>query len=566
MQHHHIDEFSVTDVRHTLNEMLRVISARRWYLVFPFCLVTALAFLCSLWMPRQYTTTTVIKREHDPVFANLMGKNWTGPYQNIHDRMPTQIKEKELIEEVLASYAFPGELMQTGVTVPGAIHGQSERGLVNRIVSGLSVSTIESTEHRDIVKISLKMNEPTNMVGILRRVRDAYMKRARQQTVEILENAAQFLQSESDRCKEELELLNERLVEYELKYPGISPNSVDPATAEKGALLVERVDSEKKLDDLAFRREHLETEFARLVGMEDEDADSTMLEEANPRYSELLEEIQQLEEKIAEGKAMRSMTEAHPEIQRIRALLAVRQEALARTPATLTVSARVAGARAVNFEAVDQLRRKLVENESNSTAIKSRLQDIQLRLRALNDHRALVIGHRQDYAKLKNEADRLSRELATWQKNIAPVQQVMNLEDKDRSIHFTTVQEATPVLKPSSPDSRLVMMFCLGIGLASAVLSVLLVELVDRSYRSAKQLTTSLGIPVIESIDEIITKVIYRRRLIRNLVVMPTLAVVMVTAMVLAGAMAYWNLENPAKLESMKMSPKRVYELVIGWS
>ncbi|MCG8405635.1 MAG: hypothetical protein MI923_10600 [Phycisphaerales bacterium] len=563
--HHHIDEFSVTDIRHTLNEVWRVICARRWFLVLPFCIMTAIACLCSLWIPRQYTTSTIIKREHDPVFANLMGKSWTQPYRDIRERMPSEIKNEKFIEGVLESEGIPDQ--RDSVNTTFFAMEQSRGSLVKKMMAGLSVKTVESTETRDIVRIDLTMDDSKNLPHLLRIVRDAYMQSTRKQTVEILVSVSRFLQSESDRCRRELEQLNNRLVEYELKYPGVNPNAADPASAEKSALMIERLDLEKKLDDLVLKENRLQVELAALVpDPKDENADSMMLEEPNPRYGEIIAEIERLEMKIAESKTMRSMTDAHPEIQRTRALLAMRRETLEKTPATLTVSARVVGKRAVNFTAADQIRKRLSDIEISKATLDNRLRDIQLRVAALSSRRAAAIEHRQEYVRLRHDADRLGRELATWQQNIVPIQQVLNLEDKNRSIHFATVQGVASVVKPSSPDSKLVMLFCLGIGFAAAVLSVLLVELIDRSYRSVKQLTSSLGIPVIESIDEIMTKVVYRRRLIRNLVVMPTLAMVTVTAMVVAGTMAYMSLENPEKLESLKLSPHHLYEFVLGWS
>ncbi|MFQ5411403.1 MAG: hypothetical protein ACE5EC_03875, partial [Phycisphaerae bacterium] len=87
MQNHQIDELSVTDIRHTLHEMWRVINERRWYFVFPMCTVSTIAFLCALMIPRVYRASTVIKREHDPVFETVGDKQWTKPYQEIRARI-----------------------------------------------------------------------------------------------------------------------------------------------------------------------------------------------------------------------------------------------------------------------------------------------------------------------------------------------------------------------------------------------------------------------------------------------------------------------------------------------
>ncbi len=110
------------------------------------------------------------------------------------------------------------------------------------------------------------------------------------------------------------------------------------------------------------------------------------------------------------------------------------------------------------------------------------------------------------------------------------------------------------------------MMICLGIGLGAAVLSALLAELIDRSYRTVTQLSTSLGVPVIESIDEIVTAAVRRRRLLRRIVVMPALAGILVAATLLAGTMAYMSLKHPADFERATSSPRQFLQLAGGQS
>jgi hypothetical protein len=95
---------------------------------------------------------------------------------------------------------------------------------------------------------------------------------------------------------------------------------------------------------------------------------------------------------------------------------------------------------------------------------------------------------------------------------------------------------------------------------------VLIAELLDRSYRTVKQLRTSLGIPVIEGIDEIVTRVLRRRRLVHRFLLMPTMAMLAVGAMFLAGALAYLSVESPGDYEMLKSSPQRVLRLFIGRS
>ncbi len=559
MQHYQTDEFSVTDIRHTLNEAWRVICTRRWFLVFPFCIATTLACAGSLLIPREYELRTVIKREHDPIFAKMMGQAWTEPYDDIRRRIKSEILDAAFIESVLESAATSGRQARFDDGTPTPAQRRARQAVVGEVLAGLSVETTEASPHRDIVEIRLTTQHPASRADLLRRIRDSYVQQARTRTAAILAKVEQFLTNESQRCREELEGVRRQLVEYELKHPGIDPASPDPSTAELTALTIEKVDLERRLDNAELDHKRWETELAMLIGQEQTPGrpqENAMLEEPNPRYAQYLEEIDELEQKIAEGISARMMTESHPEIQRNRALLADRRAALEQMPRTLRVSAKVAGSRAAHLESAEQLKRKLADNTAGTTVIQRRLADIENRMGRIGRQRTEAMQHREAYLKVRSDAEQLAAELRNWQNSITPIEQVLHLEDKNHSIHFVTVEDVAADSAPVSPDPRLVLLICLGLGGAAALLSVLLVELLDRSYRSAKQLAASLGVPVIESIDEIITRAMHRRRLFRRLVIMPILAGISLTAVVSASAVAYTRLKTPADSDSPVVQAK----------
>ncbi len=567
MQHHQIDEFSVTDVRHTINEVWRVISARRWFLVFPFLAVSAAACVASLLYPRAYTASTTLKREHDPVFAHVIGAKLLKPYEDIRKQAGTDINNPDFLESVLAEHDLPANLgrFEDGSLTPAGEAARKE--LTAELSEGLVVSTTEASKHRDVVQIDLTLDDPIAAAMYLRLIRDAYIPRAREQTVGVLEDVEAFLAMEAQRCQDELGTLSKRLVEYELKYPGIDPNRPDPANAEQTALVIERVGVERRRDTLAIEIEQLRTQLATLTGPADEpDGGNALafLDEPNPRYAELVAEIEQLQEKITDGRTTRSMTEAHPDIKRSRSLLAARQAELTQTPPTL----RIPGDRVLDnpkrLASIRKLEAELSQSMVSLEGISARLRTIDARTQELRQCRALAIEHREDYTKLQSESKTLTEEAGNWQQSITPIRNVLHLEGSDRSIHFATVRDVPSIVQASSPDASLVMLICLGLGLAAAMISVLMAELIDRSYRTVKQLSASLGLPVIESIDEILTQAAHRRRVLRRLVVLPTLAIAMVAALALAGSTAYFSLERPHDTRATVASPAATCEMIAG--
>lgn len=552
--HQHIDEFSVTDVRHTLHEIRRILVARRWYFLFPFCIVSTMACIFSLYAPRQFSASTVIKREHDPVFASLKTKSWIQPYEEIRKRMAADIAEPNFIAGVLEKANLPvGAARHSDVNVTETA-GTIRAALAAQIASGLSVKTLESSEHRDIVRISLTMSDPSRIPDILRLLRESYMEYARKKTASVLENVRSFLETEAAKCSAEIAVLSARLTDLELKYPGINPDNTDTNSAERTALVIERVDMRRRLDEATVRKNQIQINLREITRVKnsDEHAPPQMSEQPNPRYAELLSEIKGLEEKIIICRTRRGMTDAHPEVRATRSLLEERGNELAATPRTTLSPDRAAANLADELNAVDGLNRQLKETNAKIASANGRMQIIEGRLNEIEAQRILAAEHRGEFMTMFDKLKRLEADFSDWRKDIAPIDNVLYLEGQGRSIHFATVQEPSSAIKPVTPDSSLVLLICFGIGAAAAVVSVIIVELCDRSYRTVKQLSTSLGVPVIESIDEIITATAHRRRMLRGLVVMPVLGIVLIAAVSIAGTMAYYSLENPERYSALK--------------
>lgn len=566
MQHHghnhHIDEFSVSDIRHTLHEIWRVVRDRRWLFILPACLVSTIAFLCSLVVPRLYDGGAIVKSEHDPVFSIVNASVWSQPFAEIGKRMESEIKDPALIEAALAECGRLDTLERfpDGSLTPNAMRERDH--LIASVASGLSTKTISESDNERIVQITMRHADRELIPDVVRAIRSRYIPRATEMAVHVLEDVQAFLRSEADKSRDRIAQLNQQLIEYELKYPGIDPDRPDHMEAEQTKLVIEKVDTERELQDLQLYEADLRTTLAMLS---DTEASPTAApsDVPNPRRAELLDEIQRLREEIRQGLTQKEMTNNHPLIVRAREQLESRQKEYDETPPMIS-DAYSAQSETTRQGALEETHRQYAKLDARIKSKGTRLTAIVARLGEIDLIRSRAMEHRQGYHKTKAELVRLKEDLKQWQEQIAPVSQVLYLDNKDRSVRFAAIQDAWVTPTPVTPKTSLVMLICLGIGAAVGVLAVLIAELVDHSYRTAKQLTTSLGLPVIESIDEILTAATTRRRMIRKVLIMPITATLVISAATSSGLLAYMSLQNPARYGNVADSARQTINQILG--
>jgi len=568
--HHHLDEFSVSDLRHTVLETLRVLADRRWWFIVPFCIVATAAFIASHAVPRRYSTQTQFERRNDPVLAGLLGQRWTQPYEEQRGRINADLKDRAGIIEVLASLDLPRGLKRfpDGGLTPESVKARER--LADEIAEGLTAKFIESSPNRDLVEVTLTLGDQTNLPVILGAIRDRYVETVRLKTVSVLTGALDFFQSEADRSTGALRELERKLAETEQKYPGINPDAFDPIEAERNRLFAERAEHRRRINELTLEREQDGRTLARLIEKPELVAGAQPGEAAimvvNPRFAELSAEIKSLDREIEECLAAKQMTDMHPRVVGLRAKWRARTEELHATAPRIAAADRMVTSTLDLTVEENRIRTHMSDLDAKIATRETDIAAIERHMLELQTRREQAVDHRQAYLDVRAKATDAKAELHAWQQQLVPIRHILTVENNNRGIHFITRKEAAASTRPSYPASLMVISICLISGAVAGVISMLLCELIDRSFRTTRQITTTLGVPLIESIDEIVTAAVRRQRLIRRLLVVPVTTFVMVFALAIAGTMAYLSIESPADFDKLTRAPARTVRSLLGQS
>jgi hypothetical protein len=116
-----------------------------------------------------------------------------------------------------------------------------------------------------------------------------------------------------------------------------------------------------------------------------------------------------------------------------------------------------------------------------------------------------------------------------------------NLERRQIGEQFRVVDPARVPERPVSPNRPLILVGGLALGLALGVGLVVLIELLDRTFRTQADVMQALQLPVLALVPAVQTAAVARRARIRRRMLS---AVVVVLLVVVAGGAIYWTLRS----------------------
>ena len=303
--------------------------------------------------------------------------------------------------------------------------------------------------------------------------------------------------------------------------------------------------------------------------------------EVTQELGRLLDQQQQYQRSLDEGRTLNHMTEKHPRMEalkkqikdlddriakartRLTDVQSRRSDYISRVKESLPDTAR--GSELVQSSPDPLLRRafemqmaQMVMEETAAqlevnltTSELGRLKDHQDKLRKVLDG---YVPKRQEYVEIVKKVTDQQAEVNRWQARLTGVNMDLAAEAAKRRTHLSQVELAQEQFRPSSPKLLYVIAFALVGGLAFGGGLVFLVNTVDRSVSTTEDAVDCFGLPILGIIGEIVTsKQKTRRKMIR--VVLRAVAVLAVAAIGLAAMNITLWLNDRSGFEEWKKAP-----------
>lgn len=537
------DDSGSNDLQEMVGKLLSILRYRRWLFAMPLLTGIMGVLLVSLFIPRQYVLRTLFERRDDPVLIKLVANS---PFS-------FEMQRQALRYNIAGSAALSNAIDQAGMNPaavsPGRVEA-SKQALINHLSTAVQVSVVNSTPNYDLIELRYTGDKPEAAEKLLPILRDNYIQKTQSAIRNVQDQAQQFFSQEVEKRRTQAARMQAELSQVLMDQPEVDPDRPE--------WLSERLLAENlALEQLSRQKHELVTEIkARqdyLGQLDEQQAQGKLPSQAvfstkvveNPQRASLAAQIAQITTEIADAKTLRHMKDTHPYIESLNKKLAQLHIEFER--AGQQIAGGVVSGSSEQASPWDSERKRIGMEmktfEGKLEQIERDLASHQTAKSQLEGQKSTVFERQQTHALRRQELENLKADLNVWQSKLEEINRAMAAENVDRGVRFTTIEESRRPSTPANPKLTGQLMISVAVGLAIAALAVFLRELLDRSFRNPARVRQLLGIPVLETVEEIVVRPSPRLWLTRY--VLPATAAVQTCAILVLGWLLYLSLERP---------------------
>ncbi len=556
------DESAVSDLQHTVAKVLAVLGYRRWLLIIALLGGLLFSLAVGLMLPRRYYATALFERRDDVVITKLVTGKSPYSFETLRQSLSVDLKGYNAVAAAVEQLGMTRDYPRDANGRPTPEARAAKQALISRLVGDIGVSVKQKGEFLDLIEVTYLGEQPEIGVKMINRLKDNYMVATRARVAEILHSAHDFFGTEADKYKNEVVAMEADLIRTAVEHPGVSPT--DPDLIDQ-RLMGQNLALQALERDRAGVQSNIKAREEYLRELKDQ-PDGTLPpagrsepflpnSTANPKRASLIQEMEKARGAIADAKAIRQMTDYHPEVvslhRKLERLQAEFDNQPERIPSAIPVVPNAGNRIEVNPWETE---RKRVEMELKS--LRDNLAENNRRTRQhqserghLEKEKELLFERRQDYLIRQQDLQAAKGDLTAWKMHVDTIGRILTAEAQDRGIQFSSVEEARHPGKPCSPTLRGIFLLSSGIAIALGALVVFLREVLDRSFRDPARVKQVLGIPVLETIGEIHAGA--PSRWFNGARLLQAIASVEVMLVLGMGLLIYLSLEKPALYEAI---------------
>jgi uncharacterized protein involved in exopolysaccharide biosynthesis len=556
----------------SLPEIVRIAAWRRWYFIIAFGVGTALTLASSLYWPRKYTARCIIERYDDLTLSTSVSANSPFGFLDYRQALPVELQgfeaAKRAIEQIDLTKGLPRDSRN-------ALTDESQRRLqqlAEAVAKEIDLAFLQKSDRLDLIEISFTWSDPGIAQRLLAKLKDNYIEGTLALIRERMQKAESFFEQEEKRYADDLRKAEKTLDDIKVEVggnpssPGFLEGERSKLEAERAMLLQKKRENDRTLNNSKKSLSDINGMLAGGTTQPTASAPATEPNDAVALVAQLEKEVRDLNDAIDNNATFRKMRPEHPDQQALVKKRDRKKEQLAKMKQEVTLTLTSAPVLGPSFDRQALLlERQRLENyigllqELNDDTVGD-INNVERLIEVCEKKKPALVEAQQKWRIGEEVYKQAFTEHKRWQDLRGQVKRFLSAEVSNRGIQLTTKEEPQPVLKASSPTFAWVIIVALVVGAGAGVGAVVLSEFFDRSYRTATQVAKSLALPILESIDEVVTPQTKWRRFMQRAVVMPSVTVVLILLVACTASMAYLSLELPQFYQAVRASPRSALE------
>lgn len=501
----------------------------RWRLVMPVFLVTVLVLIGSLFLPRRYKAEAIFESHTRFVLEQMIAEGAPRSVEMSQRTLAEELAGETAIDQLLAR-AQPelARIMRKrfGFYDRNAFQGQLRHKVI--------VTPIVATKSMERTSVSYVADDPAVGRLVVNTLVANHIDRTLKHMEERLGQSASFFEGEVARARAQIEDLETQRLSYEIRHAELLPenaasheSSIINLEAERSMLMQRRDSARRRVRELRARL-HTTPEKQSL--------DVTA---PNPEIARRRDRKRELERQLGMFLGQFGMTERHPDLLNLRLRIDGLEAEIQSLDKVVVTEKHVS-----DNPKHRELDLMLATAVADGEAFENQVHLLQQRITHMRSTSGRLFPVRSEYRRIKRDIDQLQRQLAFWEDNLRRIRLTQTAEAGERGMQLEFVKPCEALHRPVSPDLGQVLLAAITLGLLTGGVSVLSAYRSDESFVNGDQLAESMGLPLIGSVSEIISRKQRRMRRLRAMLLYPAGGAVMAGILLVLVSFLYVSLQG----------------------
>jgi len=483
------------------DQILEIIIRRRWFILIPFCITLTLGLFHTLTAGKTYEATTLILVQPQRVPTNYVRSVVTSTINERISTISQQILSRSNLEKIIDQFGL----------------FQDSKGIyledkVNILRKQVQVKIERTRADAEAFSIVFQGDEPQTVMRVANTLASFFMDENLKVREAQAVGTSEFLDSELEKTRKNLEEREKQLADYRSQYMGGLPDEVESNLRTLDRLQLQMTAKNESLRQARNALAMLESQITQsreMASQSSNDPFSSMDFEENSGTSD---DEQKLASAQKEYEALLlKYTDKHPDARKIKKIIDKLEKSIEESKAKAAEAEPEIDDKAAqsgpgdittqmpNFAAMQQggqlkqIKTEIQKIESDVSNIEQQMKLYQVKVADTPKRQLELQSLQRDYTNIQTVFNSLlDRKLEA--------ELSVNMEKKQKGEQFRILDHARLPERPISPNVKLLFLLSIASGLGIGVGIIFLLEIFDSSIRREEQIEKDLGLKILAAI------------------------------------------------------------------